>query len=101
LLAANAANAAIIVELMTSIKLAAAFGVVFAVDVCAALLIFAVLIGRQRDPQQLQSLLLPQSRRPAFAGSAMSVALERVLQQTMPHFDAADDGAYRPPASAT
>jgi hypothetical protein len=63
---------------MEVVTLAQAFAIVFAADVFAAAIIFALLFGRGRDQHHVQGLL---NRRP-FASVGF---LERALQQTLLH----------------
>ena len=77
-----AADASFTVWLLAHLRLEQALAVVAAVDLAAALLVVATLMGR-RDAQR--GLLV---KRPAvLPGSTLTAALERALQHTFAHYD--------------
>ena len=67
---------------MSHVRLEAALAIVAAVDLAAALIVMALLMGR-RDAQR--GLLV---KRPAILpGSALTAALERAFQHTVAQYD--------------
>lgn len=78
------ANAALLVALLHVVTLAQALGVVFAVDIGAAVLIFALLLGRGRERDQASLMNRP------FISTAL---LERMMQNALafPRRDGGDD----------